>query len=143
MQKKRLFEVLFVLGVVFSFVLTSCENNDENSDETYTLSGTITKSGVSNGIKVYMKLVCKDGSMTAEALYSTEATFSSGTATYIGTNIEEGEYTLYAFIDVNGNAAGDDSSVPDAGDYVTSIDVNMDSNKTLDAPENFWSVYQP
>jgi len=33
--------------------------------------------------------------------------------------------------------------LPDAGDYVTSTYINIDSDKTLDAPESVWIVYQP
>ncbi|MDO9547535.1 MAG: hypothetical protein Q7J65_01045 [Candidatus Marinimicrobia bacterium] len=142
-RENRFFKVLLIVVVAFSFISTSCDDVDENSDETFTLSGTVTKSGINDGVKAYMKLVSKGGGMTAEALYSTDATFSGGTATYTGTNIEEGEYILYAFIDMNGNAAGTESSAPDAGDYVTLTDVNMNSDKTLDAPENVWIVYQP
>jgi len=132
--------MIMLFMVLVLLILAACE--DENT-ETYTLSGTITKSGVNDGIIAYMKLVSPGAGMTAAALYFTEATFSGGAATYSVSDIEEGEYTLFSFIDVNGNAGGETSAMPDAGDYVTSTDVNIEDDKTLDAPENFWQVYQP
>jgi hypothetical protein len=136
-------KVLLILGAVLTFMVTSCDNVTESKEETFTLSGTITKSGVNDGVVAYMKLVSKDGTMTDNALYSSTATFGSGSATYSVIKIKEGEYKLYVFIDINSNAAGDETSVPDAGDYVTSTYINIDSDKTLDAPESVWIVYQP
>lgn len=140
MRENRFLKVVLIFGMIFLFMLPTCEDKET---ETFTLSGTITKSGINDGVKVYMKLVSKDAGMTANALYSGHTTFSGGTATYSVTNIEEGEYTLYAFIDVNGNATGTTGSAPDAGDYATSTDVDIEDDTTLNAPENVWSAYQP
>jgi hypothetical protein len=121
-------------------VLLSCSNSSD-SNETFTLSGTLEKSDVSDGIHAYMKLVNRNDDMNAKALYSTSASFSSGNASYSKNGIEEGEYTLYAFIDMNRNAAGDEDSLPDAGDYVTDTDVVIDSDMILSPSESDWDVY--
>ena len=135
--------VLLILGVIFLFIATSCDYLTESPEETYTLSGVITKSGVDDSVMVYLKLVSKDGNFTDNALFSTRAIFNGGGTPYSIKKIKEGEYRLYALIDINRNAVGDETSVPDAGDFVTSTYVNIDDNKTLDFRDNAWSVYQP
>ncbi len=135
------FRYLLIFGAVFLFISTSCDYFTESAEETYTLNGVITKSGVDDSVMVYLKLVSKNGNVTDIALFSATAIFSGGGTPYSVKKIKEGEYKLYAFIDINNNAAGDETSVPDTGDYVTSTYVNIDDYKTLDIRDNAWSVY--
>jgi len=141
MKMNCCFRVLLILGTVFSFIAASCDYFTESSEETYTLNGVITKSGVDDSVIVYLKLVSKTGNVTDDALFSTTAIFSGGGTPYSIEKVKEGEYKLYAFIDINHSAVGDETSVPDAGDFVTSTYINIDNYKTLDFQDNAWSVY--
>lgn len=127
---------LLILSLVFLFIAAACDDEGE----TYKLSGTITKSGVADGITVSIKLVDEGDDLYSEPLYSAEATFSSNSASYTISGIEAGDYNLFAFINV---ATGGESSVPDSGDYVTSFDVSINGDKTIDISEDYWIVYQP
>jgi len=128
--------VFVILGIVSVFMATACDNDAE----TYNLSGTVSQSGVADGTTVYIKLVDEDADLNTEALYSAEATFSGGSASYTVNGIEAGDYNLFAFINV---VTGGESSVPDSGDYATSINVSINGDKTVDISEDYWIVYQP
>jgi hypothetical protein len=87
----------------------------------YKLSGTwVIPSGsiAPNGIYGYLKLVTSGGLSTGQALYWTRSSeFSSGGASYSIAGIAAGTYTVWAFVDVNGNAPNNASALPDSGDY--------------------------
>ncbi|NOU48312.1 MAG: hypothetical protein HOO86_14805 [Bacteroidales bacterium] len=139
MRMKLPSKICLLTSLFLSFALLSCK--DETNELSYSLSGTVSKNDVNDGIRVYFKLVLEGTSSTENALYATDATFSAGQAIYSETGIKNRSYTLYAFIDMNGNASGTDSASPDTGDFVTEINVNIDSNKTIDLPDNYWVVY--
>ena len=134
-----------VVGLIACFCLAGlcgCGGDDDN--DTATVSGTAYLSTAPDGVKVYMKLVASGADSTATALYFTASEpFSSGEATYTLTGVENGSYTGYAFIDMNENAAGDDTSMPDDGDYVTDGggDLVVNGDTVSDIPEVAWVAY--
>jgi hypothetical protein len=136
---------LLLASTAFAIVLgvTSCQKSP-SAPATYSVSGTIYKTGVTNGVYAYLKLVASGGSSSSPTLYFTRSNpFSNGTATFSLGGIAAGNYTGYAFIDVNGNAMAS-APMPDAGDYVTSaspqiaISGNMTNQDILD---NSWVQY--
>jgi hypothetical protein len=112
--------LLVAAVVLLSLSITSCTGSG-SSAPTYTLSGTLTKTGVADGVFGYVKLVAHGGLGSDAALYwARSSEFLSEAATYSIAAIAEGSYTGYAFIDTNGDAAGDATSMPDEiGDWVT------------------------
>ena len=125
-------------SALLAFAVSGCGGD---SSDTTTLSGTLTKSGVADGTYAYLKLVAQGAAVTSTTLFWTRSTaFSSGHATYALADIKHGVYTGYAFIDVNGNAAGNASSMPDSGDWGTNGGQNFDMSKdqTGDLPEQTW-----
>jgi uncharacterized protein (DUF2141 family) len=93
--------------------------DDSGDEDTYTLTGTLTgPSGITvDGKTAYVKLVTRDADGSAAARYFKSTTFSGSNATSSIPNITADTYTLYAFIDMNGNAPGTSLSAPDGGDY--------------------------
>ena len=139
-MKKRMCWVLLAIASILPIaVLGSCKADP--SVEIFTLSGTLSKTGIVDGIYAYTKLVAHGGDGTDPALYSVRSgVFSSGAATYAITDIQAGTYTQWTFIDVNGNAAGDATSMPDAGDWSTPFgnDVVIDADRTSDIGDATW-----
>lgn len=119
------------------------------SPKTYTLSGTLTRvhATVPDGVFAYVKLVVHLGEGDAEALYWAKSSpFVSGVGAYSITRIVGGSYTGYAFIDTNGDAAGDGTSMPDTiGDWATDGggDLIIDSDKIFDLPDDAWVYTGP
>ena len=134
---------LFYIGSVFTIDGNRTETLDlvSFSLKGFTLSGSLTKSGITDGRFAYTKLVAQGGAATDAALYWAKSTaFNSGTATYSITDITQATYTQYIFIDVNNNATGDGTSLPDSGDYggAVPVDVIMNSDQTSDWPNGSW-----
>jgi hypothetical protein len=108
----------------------------------FTLSGSLTKSGITNGRYAYTKLVAQGGAPTDAALYWARSTaFSGGTATYSIIDITQANYTQYIFIDTDADAAGDATSLPDSGDWggPGAVNVTMNSDQTSDFAEGSWN----
>jgi hypothetical protein len=136
---------LLLASTAFAIVLgvTSCQKSP-SAPATYSVSGTIYKTGVADGVYAYLKLVASGGSSSSPTLYFTRSNpFSNGSATFSLGGIAAGNYTGYAFIDVNGNAMAS-APAPGAGDYVTnsggaiSVSGNVSSE---DIPESAWVLY--
>jgi uncharacterized protein (DUF2141 family) len=110
----------------------------------YQLSGTwASPSGVTvpNGVYGYLKLVASGGLSTAQALYWTRSSgFSGGSSSYSIAGIAAGTYTVWAFIDMNANAANDSTSMPDAADYFlqSGKQVNISGNQILNFDSSGW-----
>ena len=139
-MKKAFFRIFLAMApVLLAAMFVSCEN--ETSSALFNLSGTLTKSGIADGTFAYSKLVAQGGAPTEAALYWVRSSaFSSGTATYNIGDIPQGTYTQYTFIDVDGNAVGDGTSLPSTGDWVAGgNDVTMDTDKTVDVVEVEWT----
>jgi len=133
--------LLVGLVVLLSLLIMSCTNAGSSSPMTYTLSGTLSKTGVSDGVFGYVKLVVHGGAGDATALYwARSSQFVSDVATYSITSIAEGSYTGYAFIDTNDNAAGDGTSMPDSGDWATDGggDFAINTDQVFDLPDGAW-----
>jgi len=107
------------------------------------LSGTLNKSGA-DGKTAYVKLVVKGGEYTAAAIYYTTTVFSGGSTPFSISYVKADTYTVWVFIDINDNAVGDGTSVPDAGDYVISSgrDINMESDQTVNVYEGDWVLLE-
>ena len=105
------------------------------------LSGTLTKSGV-EGKTAYVKVVARGAAYTAEPLYFTTTDFSEGSASFSISYVKADEYTVWIFIDANDTAAGDETSLPDPGDYGTDggRDINMASDQTVNVGESDWNL---
>ncbi len=132
-MKKSTFGIIWLVVVVCTLGLSACGSG--NGESGFTVSGTLTKSGV-DGSTAYLKLVAPGGGGDAVALYFTASTtFSSGTATHSLPGVEAASYSGWAFIDVNSNAAGDATSMPDAGDFVSNegavIAINADLTSNI------------
>jgi hypothetical protein len=114
----------------------------------YTLSGTFASPGgvnVSNGIHAYLKLVPIGGLPTDRSVFWTRSNpFSGGSASYSVPCIAE-TYTAYAFIDMNGNAPGDGTAMPDSSDFYlqTGQQVTISGNQTLDLGPGGWGTTSP
>lgn len=96
----------------------------------YTLSGNLSKDGV-NGRSVHLKLVSQGGTPADEALYMASAVFNGNKASYSVNGIKKGKYTVWMFIDSNGNS-GQTGPMPDAGDYVAMFDVDIAGDTSRD-----------
>lgn len=133
-MKRTISLVLVALLATVGFIVSSC---DDSGGGGFTVSGTLYHSSASDGTKAYAKLVEAGASEYADALYFGSATFSGGEAPYSVSGIAEGMYNVYAFVDLDGNASGDSSSLPDGGDdYVYEeyaiIDANITENDVYD-----------
>ena len=141
MKKAHSHFPLVALVVLASLTVVGCPSS--SSSDSYTLSGTLTQPDAIAGSFAYLKLVASDGDSSSPALYWTKSTaFSDGSATYSLGGIEEGDYLGYAFIDVDGNAAGDGTSEPDVGDWATAGQaISISSDMTVDINE--WDEISP
>ncbi len=110
---------------------------------TYTLTGTINKTGIADGTFGEIKLVSPDDPMTAAAKYwAKSAPFSGGSASYSIEGIAPDDYSIYAFIDVNGDIALGPSAAPGSGSWAStdSQDITMNDDETLNFPDNSFSI---
>jgi len=154
-MKKLSVLLIACLAALFSLALMSCPaGGDSAGGETgYTLSGTLTvanNEGVPTieaataGDFAYLKLVVFGGTELDDALYFARSTaFSGNQATYSFSDVAEGPYTGWVFIDANHNAAGDETSMPDTGDYVTDGggDITITGDKEFDLTAESWIPY--
>jgi len=138
MRKRSVFTI-FLLSIFILMFAACSDSSDPN--ETFTLSGTIVKSDVPDGTYTYMKLVEEESDVMAQPMYSATVIINSGSADYSVSGISEGEYSLYAFIDMNGNASESVIALPDAGDYVTATEVVIDRDIELSPSEDDWVEY--
>ena len=143
---RNLIRALLPVAVLLASGVGCDSDSGSNSGPapTYTISGTFIKSGVANGVLGYAKLVAWGAEGDAPAIcWTATAPFSGGTAAMSLSGVAGGSYYGYAFIDVNGNAAGGATSMPDAGDWVTDGhgEVVITSDTTIDTPEIAWVPY--
>ncbi len=129
-------------ALMAALAATACGSSSSNPTS-FTLTGTLTKSGVADGVSGYVKLVSPGGAATEAPIYYAVATFSGGKATYKALGVATGSYSGWAFIDINGNAKAA-SPMPDTGDWATpsSASVTMDADKTLDVADASWMKVQ-
>jgi hypothetical protein len=131
--------LIFLVFILFSLALASCAIGLTSS----TLAGTISKTGVADGIFGAVKLVNAGDPMTATAIYwAKSAPFSGGIASYSIAGIAPGDYSAYAFIDVNGDAAWGPSAMPDSGSWSSadSQDITITDDQSLNFPDGGFSL---
>ncbi len=79
------------------------------------LFGNVTSTSIdASSRKAHIKLVSASGLQSDPAFYSTSCRLVGPSCTYQITFVQENEYTVFAFIDLNGNASYD--MLPDSGD---------------------------
>lgn len=144
-MKRRFLLVLMVLIAAGGLLLSSCEEagNDDSGGGGFTVSGTLNHNTATNGTKAYAKLVAPGGNEQSQALYFASTSFSGNEATYTVSGIAGGTYNLYCFVDLDGNAAGDSSSMPDSGDdYIYELNVAINADLTgQDVETGDWIRY--
>jgi len=131
--------LLFLAFILFSLALAGCSIGLASS----TLSGTLNKTGVADGTFGAVKLVNAGDPMTATAIYwAKSAPFSGGIASYSIAGIAPGDYSVYAFIDVNGDAAWGPSAMPDSGSWSSadSQDITITDDQTLNFSDGGFSL---
>ena len=114
-MKNPLLVVLVIIGLVSG---VSCGEAEEPVP-THTIYGTATSSTVdaSNRL-VWIKLVQPEGTAQDIALYYTSCLLIGPACDYKINFVPEGEYTVFAVIDMNANIS-DPELVPDSGDLVS------------------------
>ena len=134
-MKRTISLMLVALLVAVGLIVSSCDEAGSSSSGGggFTVSGTLYHNSATDGTMAYAKLVQAGGSEYSTALYFASTTFSDGVALYSVSGIAGGTYNVYCFVDLDGNASGDSSSMPDSGDaYVyeeyTVIDTNISGN---------------
>jgi hypothetical protein len=75
--------------------------------------------------------------------YSASSTRKSSVSLSIG-YVKADEYTVWIFIDANDTAAGNETPLPDPGDYGTDgrRDIDMSSDQTVDVGEGEWILLE-
>ena len=141
-MKRTISLVLVALLAMVGFVVSSCDEAGGGGSG-YTVSGTLYHYSATDGTKAYAKLVEAGGSEYSEALYFASTTFSDGEAPYSVSGIAGGSYSLYVFVDLDGSAPGDSSSMPDSGDdYIYEANAVIDANISGNDVESWeWSSY--
>jgi hypothetical protein len=140
--------IIIVAATALAAILGSCgaDSDDEGGKDTYTVSGHLIKSDVADGTFGYGKLVAgPNGAQTDTILYSAKSTaFSGGSASFSIPDIEAGDYTCFAFIDVDGNASAS-APEPDSEDWVTNggEDISVSNDFAKDVPEDAWVLEPP
>jgi hypothetical protein len=126
---------------LLGFAVLGCSSDDD----TFTLSGTLTRTTAPspNGHYAYLKLVAAGGVMTDPALYSANSTvFSGEAATYSIPDIEKGNYEGYVFIDMdNSSTLGVTTSLPTSGDYTVSGSFAITDDMTGNVADAEWTAY--
>lgn len=110
----------------------------------FTVSGSIERPE-GTGKTAYIKLVIQGADYTAPAQFSTSVLIVTDTANYSIPDVEAGTYTVYAFVDMDGSAAGDPDPLPDAGDWVygapaVTVTVNGDLTYQITADHASWAT---
>jgi hypothetical protein len=137
MQRTDRLSWLLALALVMPAV--SCGSQGSEQVPTYILFGTVTSTTVNtSGKVVYIWLTGEDGTMSDPALYLTDCRFEGPVCDYKFLRIREGQYNMFALVDLNGNAAMDNPR-PDSGDLVSvAIPILMWARLQKDLPDNIW-----
>ncbi len=111
----------------------------------FTVSGSIERPE-GTGKTAYIKLVTQGADYTAPAQFSTSVLIVTDTENYSIPDVEAGTYTVYAFVDMDGSAAGDPDPLPDSGDWAygapaVTVTVNSDLSYQIPAGHSSWTVF--
>jgi hypothetical protein len=125
-------KLLVFIGCLALISLVNC-----NKDK-YTLTLVLNNTSGVSGDTAYTKLVTPGGNENSTAEYSGSSIFVSNYATIIIEDIEDATYTLYTFIDEDGNCNVSDPK-PDSGDPFNSQTIIMEDDVNL--PISSWANY--
>jgi hypothetical protein len=137
MIPKKIFLLIFIVAASAAI---DC-GEKETPVPTHTIFGTLTCTSVDPGNRVaWIKLVTAGGNLTDSSLYSSSCLFQGPGCDFSMMFVPEGEYTVYAFVDINGNTE-EPALVPDSGDLVTFGKPLMLWSKTqVDFPDTAWHM---
>lgn len=112
---------IITIGCVELLLLASgCGDSGGENIPTHIVYGRLTSTSVNpSGKDGLIKLVGPTESLQDDAIYSVSCGFSGPSCEYRIHWVLEANYTAFAFIDMNNNAAYD-YPVPDSGDLITS-----------------------
>ena len=128
--------ILFAVALVF----IGCGER-ETPTPTHMVFGTLTSTSIDPGNRVaWIKLVAAEGNLTDSALYSSSCLFQGPGCDYSMLFVPEGEYSMYALVDMNGNTE-EPALVPDSGDLVTfGKPLILWSKTQVDFPDTAWHL---
>jgi hypothetical protein len=112
--------LVFLIGLLVLACMTEgCGESDGESVPTHIVYGRLTSTSANPGGKDgLVKVVGPSEGAEDEALYFASCGFTGPSCEYQIHWVLEGSYTVFAFIDMNGNAVYD-FPVPDSGDLIT------------------------
>ena len=140
-MRKSIFLLCLVLlisasGIVSCDMFGGSDSSDDEGD-TYTVSGTVTHSGVDGLDLVVAVFTAGADTETEDPIDSVTSTFSGGSATYLFSSAEAGTYDVYAIIDMDNTS---DFSGPEPGDVLAqALGFVVDSNETGNFSEGSFS----
>jgi hypothetical protein len=110
--------VFLVACAALALLASGCGELDDDTIPTHIVYGRLTSTSVNpSGKDGLVKVVGPSEDILADALYSGSCAFSGPTCEYRIHWVLEGSYTIFAFVDMNNNAAYD-LPVPDSGDLI-------------------------
>jgi len=136
-------KLLYAIIAAFMLVCLSCGDSTGPSGETYTVSGTLTKLDIADGIVGYAGLGTMMGPDSSfNVIYTCESSFTAGVASYSMSGVAAGTYYFGAMIDVNGNFNWDDGE-PDQGDWVIGdfVEVTINQNTVINVSDDEWELW--
>ncbi len=133
---------LIALVLCTVLIVVGCDELAPTEEEgEFSLSGVLFKSGVVDATMAYLTIVDAGDEWDDPSLHRAEASFSGGEAPYSIEGIATGDYTIYAYIDVDDSSPGGIAG-PNLGDYVTDADISIDSDEVLHAEEGAWNLWE-
>lgn len=125
---KKLFYIFMIVSL---FTFFQCDENVEEKTDTITLTLNAEHSSIADGIIVYAMVLAPGDDWSDTPLYEGSAVFENHTATISVNDIEEGQYTLLAYIDVNSTTNMNE------GDYAFTIEDTfvINEDRTLSATD--------
>lgn len=133
---------VLVMVTAFSLVCLGCGDSGTGPSETYTVSGTLNKLDIADGVLGYAVLGTMGPDSSLNLIYTCESLpFDGGSASYTMSGVAAGTYYFMAVIDVNGNFTWDG---PDLGDWVAGMDwdeVTIDQDTVINVTENDWELW--
>lgn len=108
--------VFLVVCAPLVLLASGCGESDDDTIPTHIVYGRLTSTSVNpSGKDGLIKVLGPSEGILADALYSGSCGFSGPTCEYRIHWVLEGNYTVFAFVDMNNNATYD-FPVPDSGD---------------------------
>ncbi len=131
---------VLVMATAFTLVYLGCGDSTGPSEETYTVSGTLTKLDIADGIMGYAMLITMEDDTTYNMIYWDESLFGAGVASYSMPGVAAGTYYFVAVIDVNSN--WESSNGPDEGDLTSNFHEEIIiQNTVINVPDDDWELW--